>query len=137
MDIKEFINNDKFASLLGIELLEAGEGRAKAKLEIRDEHLNSINIAHGGAIFSLADLAFAAASNSYGNIAVAINANISFLKAMGKGILYAEASEISKNRKLATYNIIIRNAGDEIIASFQGTVYRKEKMLIEDQSFGR
>ena len=130
MNIKEFISkNDRFAAMVGIELLEVGEGRAKAKLEIRDEHLNGVNIGHGGAIFSLADLAFAAASNSYGNIAVAINANISFFKAADKGILYAEAIEVSKNQKLATYNVSIRNNKGEMIASFQGTVYRKEKLL--------
>ena len=84
MDTKEFISKDKFASYLGIELLEMEEGRAKAKLDISDKHLNGIGTAHGGAIFSLADLTFAAASNSYGNIAVAINANISFFKAAGK-----------------------------------------------------
>jgi acyl-CoA thioesterase len=131
MDIKKFIRNDRFASFIGIELLEAEEGRAKAKLEIREKHLNSVNIAHGGAIFSLADLAFAAASNSYGNIAVAINANISFFKASAEGVLYAEAIEISRNQKLATYNITIRNNNEEIIASFQGTVYRKGKIISE------
>ncbi len=129
MDIKEFIRNDRFASFLGIELLEAGNGRAKAKLEIREDHLNAVNIAHGGAIFSLADLAFAAASNSYGNVAVAINANISYFRASGKGVLYAEAFEISGNRKLATYTINIKDKEGELIASFQGTVYRKDKMV--------
>ena len=127
MDKKEFISNDRFASYLGIELLEMEEGRAKAKLDISDKHLNGISTAHGGAIFSLADLTFAAASNSYGKIAVAINANISFFKAAGKGVLYAEAYEISRTNKLATYTINIQNSDGELIACFQGMVYRKEK----------
>ncbi len=135
MDIKEFITHDRFASFLGIELLEAGEGKAKAKLEITEDHLNAVNIAHGGAIFSLADLAFAAASNSYGEVAVAINANISYLKPSGKGVLYAEAFEISRNRKLATYTINIKNEEGELIASFQGTAYRTDKVAFrEDHS---
>jgi acyl-CoA thioesterase len=132
MDIKEFIRRDRFASLLGIELIEAEEGRAKVKLDVREEHLNSVDIAHGGLIFSLADLAFAAASNSYGNIAVAINASISYFKASGKGVLYAEATEISKSNRLATYGIKVTNGKGDIIASFQGTVFRKEKKQIED-----
>lgn len=126
MDVKEFLQNDRFAALLGIELIKASNGTAKAKLEIREEHLNTIDIAHGGAIFSLADYTFAAASNSHGNVAVAINANISFVKAAGKGVLFAEAFEVSKNFKLATYTINITNSEDELIASFQGTVYRKK-----------
>ncbi len=129
MDIKEFLKNDRFAAFLGIELLEAVDGMAKAKLEIKEEHLNMISIAHGGAIFSLADYTFAAASNSHGNIAVAINASISFIKAAGKGTLIAEAFEVSRNHKLATYNINITNSAKELIASFQGMVYRKRDSI--------
>ncbi len=129
MDIKEFLKNDRFAAFLGIELLEAVDGMAKAKLEIKEEHLNTISIAHGGAIFSLADYTFAAASNSHGNIAVAINASISFIKAAGKGTLIAEAFEVSRNHKLATYNINITNSAKELIASFQGMVYRKKDSI--------
>jgi acyl-CoA thioesterase len=127
MDPKKFLQNDRFAKLLGIELLEVGEGNATAQLEIKEEHLNTVDIAHGGAIFSLADYAFAAASNSHGNIAVGINANISFVKAAGKGILTAVATEISRTHRLATYNILVSNSEDELIASFQGMVYRKKE----------
>lgn len=132
MNIREFIRNDKFALFLGIELLEVADGRAKAKLEIKDEHLNAAQIAHGGAIFTLADLTLAAASNSYGNIAISVNVNISFLKASGKGVLYAEAFEISKNNKLATYTINVTDAQGELVANIQGMVYRKEKMFNEN-----
>jgi len=127
MGIKEFIKNDRFASLIGIELIEAGNGKAKAKLEVGDDHLNALGIAQGGAIFTLADTAFAAASNSHGNIAVAINANISFLKSAGKGVLYADAEESSKNSKIASYMIRITNGNNELIAIFQGMVYRKKQ----------
>ena len=61
MDVKEFLQNDRFAAMLGIELLEASDGKATAKLEIKEEHLNTIDIAHGGAIFSLSDFTFATA----------------------------------------------------------------------------
>ena len=127
MEIKEFLQNDRLAALLGIELLEAGDGKAKAKLEIEEKHLNTIDIVHGGTIFSLADFAFAAASNSHGNVAVAINANVSFIKAIGSGTLFAEAFEISRNHKLATYTVNITNSDDDLIASFQGMVYRKKE----------
>jgi acyl-CoA thioesterase len=132
MNIREFIRNDKFALFLGIELLEAIDGRAKAKLEIKDEHLNAVQIAHGGAIFALADLALAAASNSHGNIAVSVNMNISFLRASGKGVLYAEAFEISRNNKLATYTINVTDTQGELVATLQGMVYRKEEMFNEN-----
>ena len=129
MDIKEFLEKDKFAALLGIELLEASNGSAKTKLDIKDKHLNAMNTVHGGAIFSLADLTLAAAANSYGTVAVAINANISFLKAAINGTLYAEAIEISKNNKIAYYNINITNSQGDLISCFQGMVYFKKEVF--------
>lgn len=129
-DVKNFFKNDTFAEHLGIELLEVSKGRAKAKMQIKDHHLNGVNIAHGGAIFSLADLAFAVASNSHKTIALAINASISFLKAVSSGgILIAEATEVSINPKLATYDIRVTNENNELIALFQGTVYRKKDKI--------
>ena len=127
MDVREFLSRDRFAELLGIELLEAADGKAKARLEITEKHLNALDTAQGGAIFSLADLVFAAASNSHGNVAVGINANISFLKSAGKGFLYAEAFETSRNSKIASYNINITNEMGDLIASFQGMVYQKKQ----------
>ncbi|MDQ1331332.1 MAG: acyl-CoA thioesterase, partial [Thermodesulfobacteriota bacterium] len=68
-----FRENDRFAGHSGIELLELSEGRAKAVMEIKRHHLNAVNSVHGGAIFTLADFVFAAASNSRGTVDVAIN----------------------------------------------------------------
>jgi len=127
MDIRELLGKDKFAALLGIELLEASNGRAKSKMEIRDEHLNGVGIAQGGAIFTLADFTIAAAANTHGNIAIVVNANISFIKAVEKGMLYAEAVESSKNLKTGTYNVRITNANGELIAESHGMVYRKKE----------
>jgi len=129
-DFRQFISkNDKFAEHIGIELLEASEGCAKAILKIDRQHLNAVNIVHGGAIFTLADLVFAAASNSHGTVAVAINVTISYLKAVAGGILTAEARETSRNRKLATYSIRVTDDGGDLVASFQGMVYRKKDKI--------
>ena len=71
--IKQFFSdNDQLAKSLGTELLEVSPGYAKGRITIRKEHLNGVNITHGGTIFSLADFTFAAASNSHGTIAVAL-----------------------------------------------------------------
>jgi acyl-CoA thioesterase len=127
--IKNFFKNDRFADYVGIELLECSPGSAKAKMDVEEHHLNGVNIAHGAAIFALADLAFAVASNSHGNVAVAINANISFLKAVSSGTLIAEAKELSRNPKLASYTVRITDSNDELIAIFQGMVYRKKDKI--------
>ena len=128
--IKKFFKNDRFARHVGIELLEVSEGRAKAKMTVKECHLNGVNIAHGGAIFSLADLAFAVASNSHRTVAVSINVSISYLKASVAGdTLVAEAIEVSRNPKLATYEVRVTNETDELIAIFLGTVYRKKEKI--------
>lgn len=127
MNIRELLGKDRFAALLGIELLEASNGMAKSKMEIRDEHLNGVGIAQGGAIFTLADFTLAAAANTHGNIAIVVNANISFIKAVEKGMLYAEAVESSKNLKTGTYNVRITNTNDELVAESHGMVYRKKE----------
>jgi acyl-CoA thioesterase len=127
--IKEFFKNDRFAAANGIELMEVSPGRARVKMEIKENHLNGVNIVHGGAIFTLADLAFAAASNSHGTVAVAINASIWYVKAAMEGTLFAEAREVSMNPKLATYTIEVTDQTGELIASFQGMVYRKQQTI--------
>jgi acyl-CoA thioesterase len=127
--IKRYSRRDKFAEHVGIELLEAAEGRARARMEIKDHHLNAVGIVHGAAIFALADLAFAMASNSHGIVAVALNASISFVKAGSEGFLYAEATEVSRNAKIASYTIRVTDDADELISIFQGMVYRKRERI--------
>jgi acyl-CoA thioesterase len=127
--IKEFFKRDKFAEHCGIELLEVAKGYSKAKMEVTANHLNGVGTVQGGAIFTLADLAFAAASNSHGTVAVAINVNISFVKALKTGILFAEAKETSINPKLATYDVRVTDDKANLIAIFEGMVYKKDVKL--------
>ncbi len=127
--IKKFFKGDRLAKYLGIELVEVSMGKAIAKMEIRKEHLNGINTVHGGAIFTLADFAFAVAANSHGRVTVAINVSISFMKASTNGTLTAVANEISLNPKLATYTVNICNDDGELIAIFQGLAYRKRDKI--------
>jgi acyl-CoA thioesterase len=81
-EIKEFFKGDNLAKYLGIELSDVSRGKAVAKMVVNDEHLNGIGTVHGGAIFTLADFAFAVAANSHGRVTVAINVSISYMKAV-------------------------------------------------------
>lgn len=124
-DQTRFFAKDAFAQDAGIELLETGPGTARVRMEIADRHKNSHGTVHGGAIFTLADAAFALASNSHGIPAAAINAHISYMKSASSGTLYAAAEEFSVNPKLATYVVRVTDNAGERIAIFQGMVYRK------------
>ena len=94
---------------------------------MEDRHFNSTGTVHGGAIFTLADFAFGAASKTGGKVAPAISTNMSFLKATRSGTLYAEATEISRSRKLSVCTVQVTNDAGELVALFQGTAYIKEE----------
>jgi acyl-CoA thioesterase len=130
--LKKYFTKDAFAELCGIEIIEAGPGFARTRLAVDKQHLNSLGIAHGGIVFTLADMAFAAAAHTRGKSAVAINTTISFIKAGKTDTLYAEAKEVSRNRKLATYSVQVTDASGEILALFQGTVYIRAESILEN-----
>ena len=127
--LKRYFEKDRFARYVGIELIEISAGRATAVLKIKEYHLNAVDMIQGGVLFALADLAFAAASNSHGKIAVAVNNSISYIKAAEGDILYAEAREISKDRKLATYSVEIKDKTEKTVALMHGLAYRKKEKI--------
>lgn len=130
-DLKRFFSTeDKFARHSGIELLDGGPGWAKARMRIEPYHLNGAGTVHGGAIFTLADFAFAFASNSHGTLAMGINVSVSFVKAAIRGTLYADAKEQALNPKLASYSVHITDDDNCTVAIFQGMVYRKNEPII-------
>jgi acyl-CoA thioesterase len=131
--IKELIReNDQLGKLLGVRLTEVSEGRALAELKVDHQHLNSAGICHGGSIFALADIALAAASNSYGNVALLTNGNISVFHASKAGdTLIAKCKEISASRKLGHYRVKITNSTGEQIAIYNATVYKTSTPLPE------
>ena len=127
--VEYFQSRDRFANWLGARLLRVERGRARAELQVEERHLNAAGVLHGGVIFSLADFVFAAASNSYGKIALAISANIQFVRGVTGGKIFAEAKEITSHPRLASYDIRITDEEENIVATFQGIVYRKDKEL--------
>jgi acyl-CoA thioesterase len=124
-DLKRFIEQDAFARHVGVVVNDYGDGRATASLAVEPHHLNSAGTLHGGVTFSLADVAFSAAANSHGMLAFSIDASISYFRAVSGGRVTAEAREVARTHKLATYVIDVKDDSDALIAHFRGTVYRK------------
>jgi acyl-CoA thioesterase len=127
--LKSYFEKDSFANLCGIELIEAFNGCAKAKLDLREHHLNAMKMPHGGLLFTLADLAFAAAVHSRGRAAVALNCTISYMKVSFGNVLYAQAKEVSRNNRTALYSVTVVDESDEIVAVFQGLAYIKKQRI--------
>lgn len=127
MTAQEFFKKDLFATNAGVELIEVSEGYSKTRLKIKPEHLNAGGRTQGGAIFTLADLALAAAANSHGTLAFSLSSNITFLRASVAGdTLYAEARERYTGRSTGYYQIDVTNQHGELIATFESSVFRKK-----------
>lgn len=125
------ISQDPYAHFLGIELLALEPGYSKVSMVVGEQMLNFHGIPHGGVIFSLADVAFAAASNSHGRTAVALNVGINYLAAVPVGTrLYAEATEESLGYRTALYRLAVTTEDNTLVALAHGTVYRKKEQWL-------
>jgi acyl-CoA thioesterase len=119
----EMFDADTASKRMGIELIEAGHGRAVARMPITADMVNGHAIAHGGFIFLLADTAFACACNSHGPVTVAAGADITFVAPARQGdLLTARAEERVSFGRSGIYDVTVFRGepADEIIAEFRG-----------------
>jgi acyl-CoA thioesterase len=130
MTLKEFFKGDRFAAEAGCELLEVRPGYAKARMLITPNHLNGGNVCQGGAIFTLADLAFAAAVNSHLVLTFSTSSNITFLRSVAQGCLYAEATEIADHPRLPFAEVRVSDEQGRLVAVLTSSGYRKQGATI-------
>ena len=122
--------NDRVANFYQMKVKEVRKGYALVELLVGDSALNAAGVCQGGVIFSLADFAFAVASNSYGNVALATSANINFMKPALKGEkLTAEAKEVNRSRRVGVYEVIVRKEDGTAVALFVGQAYFLDKPI--------
>lgn len=121
---------DLYAQHNGIELVEVQPGFAKTTMVVQPHHLNAVNVTHGATVFGLVDVAFAAASNSHGQVALALNMNISFVKATTSGaVLTATASEDNLTNRTGLYRIVVVDETSDLVAVAEGLVFRKSQLV--------
>ncbi|NRA92236.1 MAG: hotdog fold thioesterase [Psychroserpens sp.] len=123
----KMLSLDPFSQWLGIEILECEIGRCKLGMSIRKDMLNSMNKAHGGISYALADTAFGFAANTHGKYAVSIETSINHIEALEEGDYLVAESVIEKVKTKLGFNIIEVKRDDDIIALFKGIVYRTQK----------
>ena len=114
-------NASEFARLLQMEITEASEGYARVTMDCAGK-MNPGGVAHGGAIFSLADQAFGIAANCCGTHRVAVSVTIHYI-APAKGKLVAIARRVADNGTCDTYRIMLHE-GDRPVAEFTGIAFR-------------
>ena len=105
---REFFKNDIFASeQTGIEIVSARDGYAKCSLKITDKHKNALGHVMGGVIFTMADYAFAIASNFEHPTTVTQTSQIVYLSSPKGAVLYAETEQIKSGKKTCVYKITV------------------------------
>ena len=126
--ISEKVNHeDTFSRTIGVKLIELLPGFARASLPITEETVNIHQMAHGGAIFSVADQACEAAGNSFGQPAVALQQNIHFLAAGRSGdFLEATAKVIHRSNRIGLIKFEVKNQEGLLVATGQQVIYFKK-----------
>ncbi len=134
MTLKDLLNEgDRFAKMNGMQITEIREGYAKAEMTVEERHLNGGGVCQGGAMFTLADLAFAAVTNSHGLLTLGIQNSVSFVRSAKLGDhLTAEAVETVNHQKLPYCEMRVTNQDGEIVCIVTGMAYRKKAPMEYD-----
>lgn len=123
--------SEPYAGLLGIEVVEVGEGTARVRMRVRPELANIFGSTHGGALFSLIDEAFQFACNAHGILSVALNVSITYVSPpAGAALLEAKAQEVYRTRRTSSYACEIRDPETgRLVATAQALAYRTGKEI--------
>lgn len=131
--IKEFFDKDEFAKMSGAVIEGIGEGGVICTLGLKKHHLNAGGIVQGGAIFTLADFAFAVASNledlKADQRAITVNqsCNMVFFRPAKGDKLIATAACLHKGHKMSVYRVLVTDNTGLDVAEMTGNAYRVVK----------
>ncbi|EGB14332.1 thioesterase superfamily protein [Pseudodesulfovibrio mercurii] len=130
--VKELLGRrNNFANHAGVEMISVSPGAAVCRLAVGDEHLNPFGTVNAGAIYTLAETAFGAAANGHGNVTLAVNLSIAYLKPATGKLLTAKALELSAGGHMATYSVRVTDETGALVADVQAMGYRTKIPLEE------
>ncbi|MDR1954199.1 MAG: PaaI family thioesterase [Clostridiales Family XIII bacterium] len=127
--IKAFFTRDRYLTTTGVRIDEVGEDFAVCSFDIADMHLNGADVVQGGATYTLADSAFAVASNAglieRGEPKITVNqsASISYFRPPKGGKLIARAEKISGGRRMSVYRVEVSDELGTDVALMVGNGY--------------
>ena len=106
---------------LGMKIMAVSPGGATLEMRVRDDMLNGNGLCLGGYIFALANSAFAFACNSYNQLVVAQQNQITYVNPAQKGeLLRAAATEVARSGRSGTYDVSVTGTDGRQIALFRG-----------------
>ncbi|WP_417409943.1 hydroxyphenylacetyl-CoA thioesterase PaaI [Hoeflea sp.] len=115
------LKDDHTTKGMGMTVEAVGPGTATLSMVVRKDHLNGHGSCHGGAIFTLADSAFAFACNSHNTVTVAQHCSVSFLAPGREGDrLTASAREVTLAGRSGIYDVTVTRDDGVAIAEFRG-----------------
>jgi acyl-CoA thioesterase len=112
-----------YADLLGIKLLELSRGHSRLSMVVKPDHLNFAGMLHGGVVMSLADQAFACATNTYGKLYVAVHFGINLIASVKVGeTILAEGNVGHMGRTIGYCEMTVIDGSGKLLAKANGTV---------------
>lgn len=124
MDSLDANKGDRFANALGVSLIQCSFDRAICQMTAQPTHQNALGGIHGGVIFSLADMAFAAACNAGDGTYIGLQAEIRYMSAPKDRILTATAQRMGGSKKFAHYQVQVTDSHNNHIALLTSTAYK-------------
>ncbi len=128
---EKILKGDMLLNLYNMKIEDFKEGYAEVSMKVTDKHTNAAGVCHGGVIFSLADVAFAMASNSHGTLALAIDMSISFIGAVKPGTtIKAVCKEKHRGKTTGIYTIEIFNDSGKLVSLVKATAFIFNEPLV-------
>lgn len=124
-ELRTLYKDDRFATNAGCIIIEANDEKTVCEMPITDSDLNAHGGVMGGAIFTLADFAFAVASNLTGARSVAIECNIRFYAAAKGDKLIATCTTDKEGRTLGHYTVEITDNLGNKVAGYTAIAFHK------------
>lgn len=123
--VRETFRGDRFATEMGAVIDELGDHYSKCSLVLNEHHRNAVGGIMGGVYFTLADFAFAVASNWQQAGVVGLNCDASFIGVPKTERIITEAKLIKDGRTICCYNVDIRDELGNPVAAVQCVGFRK------------
>ena len=123
--VRATFRGDRFATEMGAVIDELGDHYSKCSLVLNEHHRNAVGGIMGGVYFTLADFAFAVASNWQQAGVVGLNCDASFIGVPKTERIIAEAKLIKDGRTICCYNVDIRDELGNPVAAVQCVGFRK------------
>lgn len=131
--MQQIVQNNAYMKDMHITLTQMREGYACGQMQVTERILNPYQSVHGGALYSLADIISGIAACSHGRFASTVSGNMNYIRpAMNTGWITCEAKEIRSGKRVAVYNVELRDEREEVVETGTFTFYMMNRSVVEE-----